>query len=201
MGSRCSSPSLPGSAISPRPHSSLTSALPRQANLTRLSRAGNGRQRKGKGMPTNKRRLGMGVALVAGLVAAGVATLAPTAGAQKEPGRMSGDRPTVLRLQGVNFIGNCTFSHRNTDDPIVFAQHARRVPRPQLRGQPDDERVLDDRLAARRPDDLPPLGGDRGVLDADALRRRQRRRRRPAPRSTTGGRRSSRLPRRRRASR
>ena len=34
---------------------------------------------------------------------------------------MSGDRPTVLRLQGVNFIGQCTFSHRNTDDPIVFA--------------------------------------------------------------------------------
>ena len=26
----------------------------------------------------------------------------------------------LRRLQGVNFIGNCTFSHRNTDDPIVF---------------------------------------------------------------------------------
>jgi hypothetical protein len=48
--------------------------------------------------------------------------LAPTAVAQKEPGKMGkSDRPTVLRrLQGVNFIGNCTFSHRNTDDPIVF---------------------------------------------------------------------------------
>ena len=64
----------------------------------------------------------MGVALVAGLAVAAVATLAPTAVAQKEPGKMGkSDRPTVLRrLQGVNFIGNCTFSHRNTDDPIVF---------------------------------------------------------------------------------
>ena len=73
-------------------------------------------------MPTNKRRLGVGVALVAGLAVVAVATLAPTAVAQKEPGKMGkSDRPTVLRrLQGVNFIGNCTFSHRNTDDPIVF---------------------------------------------------------------------------------
>ena len=32
-----------------------------------------------------------------------------------------GDRPMVLRrLQGVNFIGNCRFSHRAPDDPIVF---------------------------------------------------------------------------------
>ncbi len=72
-------------------------------------------------MRRRKRRLGMGVAFAVALAAAGVATLAPTAGAQKEPGKMSGDRPTVLRLQGVNFIGQCTFSHRNTDDPIVFA--------------------------------------------------------------------------------
>ena len=61
----------------------------------------------------------MGVAFVVAL-AAGVATLAPTAVA-REPGKMAtSDRPTVLRrLQGVNFIGNCAFSHRNTDDPIV----------------------------------------------------------------------------------
>jgi hypothetical protein len=70
-----------------------------------------------------KRRVGMGVAFVVALAAAGVAMLAPTAVAQKEPGKMGkSDRPTVLRrLQGVNFIGNCAFSHRNTDDPIVFA--------------------------------------------------------------------------------
>ena len=71
----------------------------------------------------NTRRLGMGVAFAASLGAAGVAMLVPTAVAQKEPGTMGNpDRPTALRrLQGVNFIGNCTFSHRNTDDPIVFA--------------------------------------------------------------------------------
>ena len=74
-------------------------------------------------MRTNTRRLGMGIVLVAALAAAGVATLAPTAVAQKEPGERdkAGDRPTVLRrLQGVNFIGNCAFSHRAADDPIVF---------------------------------------------------------------------------------
>ena len=75
-------------------------------------------------MRTNTRRLGMGVAFLVALAAAGVAMLAPTAVAQKEPATMGkSDRPTVLRrLEGVNFIGNCAFSHRNTDDPIVFAQ-------------------------------------------------------------------------------
>jgi hypothetical protein len=74
-------------------------------------------------MRTSTRRLGIGVAFVVALAAAGVATLAPTAVAQKEPGKMGqSDRSTALRrLQGVNFIGNCAFSHRNTDDPIVFA--------------------------------------------------------------------------------
>ena len=71
-------------------------------------------------MRTGKRRLGLGIALVAALAAAGVATIAPAAIAQKEPGD-KGDRPTALRrLQGVNFIGNCAFSHRATDDPIVL---------------------------------------------------------------------------------
>ncbi len=67
-----------------------------------------------------KRRLGTG--LVLAVAVASVATLAPAAIAQKDPGDKSkaGDRPTSLRrLQGVNFIGNCRFSHRNTDDPIV----------------------------------------------------------------------------------
>jgi Domain of unknown function (DUF1996) len=74
-------------------------------------------------MRTRKRRLGMGVVLGAALVAAGVAAIAPTAVAQREPGKSkANDRPTNLRqLQRVNFIGNCRFSHRNTDDPIVFA--------------------------------------------------------------------------------
>jgi hypothetical protein len=70
-----------------------------------------------------KERLGMAIALAAALVAAGVAALAPTAVAQKEPGAKlkAGDRPAALRrLQGVNFIGNCAFSHRAPDDPIVF---------------------------------------------------------------------------------
>src|SRR5262245_25935343 len=73
-------------------------------------------------MRTNTRRLGMGVAFVVALAVAGIATIAPTAVAQKEPGTVgTSDRPTALRrLQGVNFIGNCTFSHRSTDDPIVF---------------------------------------------------------------------------------
>ncbi len=74
-------------------------------------------------MRTRKRRLGMGVVLAAALAAAGVAVIAPTAVAQREPGKgKANDRPTVMRqLQRVNFIGNCRFSHRNTDDPIVFA--------------------------------------------------------------------------------
>jgi Domain of unknown function (DUF1996) len=72
-------------------------------------------------MHTRKRRLGTGIVLVAALTAAGVATIAPTAVAQKEPGdAMRGQRSGLRQLQGVNFIGNCMFSHRNTDDPIVF---------------------------------------------------------------------------------
>jgi len=73
-------------------------------------------------MRTTKRRLGTGIVLVAALAAAGLATIAPTAVAQREPGKDKANaRPTVLRqLQGVNFIGNCRFSHRATDDPIVF---------------------------------------------------------------------------------
>jgi hypothetical protein len=72
-------------------------------------------------MRTRRLPLGMGVVLVAAL-AAGVTAVASTAVAQRGPGNLkANDRPTVLRqLQRVNFIGNCTFSHRNTDDPIVF---------------------------------------------------------------------------------
>jgi hypothetical protein len=52
-----------------------------------------------------------------------VATLAPAAVAQKDPGASmskAGERRASLRrLQGVNFIGNCRFSHSTPDDPIV----------------------------------------------------------------------------------
>lgn len=75
-------------------------------------------------MDTRKRRLGLGIALAVALALAGVATLAPTAGAKKGPGgtmaQASSDQVSLRRLQGVNFIGNCRFSHRAPDDPIVF---------------------------------------------------------------------------------
>ena len=120
--------------------------------------AGNGRQRKGTGMPT-KTAARWGSCSWPGW---------PRrrwphwrrAIAQKEPGTMGeSERPTVLRrLQGVNFIGNCRFSHRGAGRPDRLLRARRRVPRPQLRRQPDDERVLDHRLAARRLDDVPAPG-------------------------------------------
>ena len=87
------------------------------------SLSGKAGDERGREMRTRKRRLGMGVVLGAALAAAGVAVIAPTAVAQREPGKgKANDRPTVMRqLQRVNFIGSCRFSHRNTDDPIVFA--------------------------------------------------------------------------------
>ena len=80
----------------------------------------------------------------------------------------------MRQLQRVNFIGNCRFSHRNTDDPIVFANTP---------GASHDHSFVGNRTTnafstvdslARRPYDMPPLGRDGRVLDADALCRRQR---------------------------
>ena len=48
-------------------------------------------------MRTKKRRLGMGVALGVALVVAGVAVIAPTAVAQREPGKGQGERPADRR--------------------------------------------------------------------------------------------------------
>jgi len=53
-------------------------------------------------------------AVVAVLV--GALTLASAAGAEDPPVTA----PNLAALNGVNFIGNCGFSHRSMDDPIVF---------------------------------------------------------------------------------
>jgi hypothetical protein len=69
------------------------------------------------------RRLGLGIGLVLAVGIACVATVAPAAFGKKGPGgtmTKAGDgRVSLRRLQGVNFIGNCRFSHRAPDDPIV----------------------------------------------------------------------------------
>jgi hypothetical protein len=78
-------------------------------------------------MRFTKRRLGVALGLAV-LGVACVATLAPTAVAKKGPKQTmasaKADRAALRRLQGVNFVGSCRFSHRNTDDPIVFFQKA-----------------------------------------------------------------------------
>ena len=164
-------------AISPRPHSFLTCALPRQATLRRVSRAMAGDER-GREMRTRKRRLGMGVVLGAALAAAGVAVIAPTAVAQREPGKDKAKRPAdrheAAAARELHRQLHVQPSQHRRPDRV--REHARRVARPQLRRQQDDERVLDGRLAARRQHDMPSFGRDGRVLDADALRRRQRRR-------------------------
>ena len=62
------------------------------------------------------------------IAAAGVATvvtalLGPAALAGEKPGR-GGDDVARVDLVGVNFIENCSFSHRAPDDPIVFPGRA-----------------------------------------------------------------------------
>ena len=100
-------------------------------------------------------RLGVGIGL-AGLVVASIAIVAPAAIAKKPgaTGASGGGKTSLRRLQGVNFVGSCRFSHEAPDDPIVFFQKAGSVPRPYVRGQHDNERVLDGRLAAERLDHL-----------------------------------------------
>jgi len=80
--------------------------------------------RKGDEMRITRRRLGVGMGLAALVAVTGVGIVAPAAVAKKSPetGKANrGDRPAALRrFKGVNFIGNCRFSHRAPDDPIVF---------------------------------------------------------------------------------
>src|SRR5438034_2889321 len=37
-----------------------------------------------------------------------------------KPNNMFRPAKSLARLRGVNFVSGCRFSHRNTDDPIVF---------------------------------------------------------------------------------
>ena len=63
----------------------------------------------------------VGIALVASLAA--LATAVVVAGAWAESGPPSGVAATrTAQLLGVNFVGNCRFSHRAPDDPIVSAR-------------------------------------------------------------------------------
>jgi hypothetical protein len=70
------------------------------------------------GMSVTRKPIAIGLGLAAACAAATVAMLAPTAGAQ-EPEGQKGGKAGMRQLQGVNFIGNCRFSHRAVDDPIV----------------------------------------------------------------------------------
>jgi hypothetical protein len=57
------------------------------------------------------------------VVAAGVAASAFGSSGTAHPSMKPADARTVkslARLRGVNFVSGCRFSHRNTDDPIVF---------------------------------------------------------------------------------
>jgi hypothetical protein len=72
-------------------------------------------------MSTRGRRLALCLALAAAgaAVAVTAAALAPAAVVTK--GSTSAQGGNGLRhLRGVNFIGNCRFSHRSMDDPIVY---------------------------------------------------------------------------------
>jgi hypothetical protein len=65
------------------------------------------------------RRLGVGLGLAVALAVAATVVSA-TALAGKEPGDRGGaDAQSLRRLQGVNFVSTCRFSHRAPDDPIV----------------------------------------------------------------------------------
>ena len=107
-------------AISRPPHNSLTRALPRQASAAES--VGHGRRRKGKGDAYEEIAARDGGRARGSARQRRVTAVAATAVAQRGPGTLGRTcRPTVVRqLQRVNFIGNCMFSHRNTDDPIVF---------------------------------------------------------------------------------
>ncbi len=65
-----------------------------------------------------------------------------------------GTSVSMERLQGVNFVSRCTFSHRAPDDPIVFPGRPGHVPRPLVRREHDDERVVHALVAPRRRHDV-----------------------------------------------
>ncbi len=66
-------------------------------------------------MHMSRRGLALGLGLAAGLAVVAVASAAAVD--RDAAGR---DSPAVRRLQGVNFVSSCRFSHRAADDPIVF---------------------------------------------------------------------------------
>ena len=108
-------------------------------------------------MRRRKRRLGMGVAFAVALACRrghARANRRRAEGAGQDERRSPYGAPTAGR-ELHRAVHVQPSQHRRPDR---VRQHARRVPRPQLRGQPDDERVLDDGLAARRPHGLPALG-------------------------------------------
>ncbi|HXV34055.1 MAG TPA: DUF1996 domain-containing protein [Gaiellaceae bacterium] len=51
---------------------------------------------------------------------AGIAVAAASAAAEAQPPPPPAPAPSVEALQGVNFVSACGFSHRATDDPIVY---------------------------------------------------------------------------------
>ncbi len=64
-----------------------------------------------------------GIAFVSAVVLLATAVL--VAGAMAEEGLPAGAKATgMAQLQGVNFVGNCRFSHRAPDDPIVSPRRA-----------------------------------------------------------------------------
>ena len=74
-------------------------------------------------MRTKSTRLGLGIGLVVAVAVASVATVAPAAFGKKGPRAgmdTAGNTISLRQLQGVNFIGNCRFSHSAPDDPIVY---------------------------------------------------------------------------------
>jgi len=73
-------------------------------------------------MSTTRKCVALSLGVAAACAAGGVAMLAPAAGAQQGPGGPTeqAGKARLPQLQGVNFIGNCRFSHRAQDDPIVF---------------------------------------------------------------------------------
>ena len=85
--------------------------------------------------------------------------------------RSSGGSTSTARLEGVNFVSRCTFSHTAPDDPIVYPGKPGLSHDHTVRRQHDDERVVHALLAPRRRHDVPAAGGHGGLLDAHAPRR------------------------------